>query len=117
MNTTTGSARATDLRPAEIRTTRPPRLGIAVIAAAAFGVEMEVSARYGYARDELYFLAAGHHLAFGYVDQPPLTPLLARIEAAAFGNTLAGLRVLPALGLAVLVIATAPDPPGAPEFP
>ena len=87
--------------------TRPPWLGIAAIAAAAFAVEMAVSARYGYARDELYFLAAGHHLAFGYVDQPLLTPLLARVEAAAFGNTLAGLRVLPALGLAALVVATA----------
>jgi hypothetical protein len=87
--------------------TRPPWLGIGLIAAAAFGVEMAVSGRYGYARDELYFLAAGHHLAFGYVDQPPLTPLLARISAAATGDTLAGLRVLPALALAGLVAATA----------
>jgi hypothetical protein len=106
MKTTTGAAPVTTLEPVT-RETRPPRLGIAIIAAAAFGVEMAVSGRYGYARDELYFLAAGHHLAFGYVDQPLLTPLLARIEAAAFGNTLAGLRVMPALGLAVLVVATA----------
>jgi hypothetical protein len=84
-----------------------PRLGIAVIAAAAFGVEMAVSARYGYHRDELYFLAAGHHLAFGYVDQPLLTPLLARLTAAMTGNTLVGLRVLPALALAALVVLTA----------
>jgi len=93
--------------PHTTRGARPPWLGIAVIAAAAFGLEMAVSARYGYARDELYFLTAGHHLAFGYVDQPPLTPLMARFGAAAAGNTLAGLRILPALGLAVLVVATA----------
>jgi len=86
---------------------RVPWLGIALIAAAAFAVEMAVSARYGYVRDELYFLAAGQHLAFGYVDQPPLTPLLARVSSMATGNTLVGLRVLPALGLAALVVATA----------
>jgi len=78
-----------------------------LIAAVAFAVEMAVGARYGYDRDELYFLAAGRHLAFGYVDQPPLTPLLARISAAATGNTLIGFRVLPALALAALVVATA----------
>ena len=107
MNTISGPWAAVSAEPDTIRGARPPWLGIAVIAAAAFGLEMAVSARYGYARDELYFLAAGHHLAFGYVDQPPLTPLLARFAAAAAGNTLAGLRVLPALGLAVLVVATA----------
>jgi len=89
------------------RRDRSPWLGIASIAAAAFGVEMAVSGRYGYVRDELYFLAAGQHLAFGYVDQPALTPLLARISVAVSGNTLVGLRVLPALGLAAMVVMTA----------
>ncbi len=84
-----------------------PRLWIAVIAVSAFAVEMAVSARYGYVRDELYFLAAGQHPAFGYVDQPPLTPLLARLAAVAGGGTLAGFRVLPALALPVLVVLTA----------
>ncbi len=86
---------------------RPPWPGIVLIAAAAVAAEMAVSARYGYVRDELYFLSAGQHLAFGYVDQPPLTPLLARIAAALTGNTLAGLRILPALALAALVVMTA----------
>jgi hypothetical protein len=89
------------------RPARPPWAGIALIAAAAAAAEMAVSARYGYVRDELYFLSAGQHLAFGYVDQPPLTPLLARLGAALTGNTLAGFRVLPALSLGALVVMTA----------
>jgi Dolichyl-phosphate-mannose-protein mannosyltransferase len=87
--------------------TPAPWAGIALIAVAAAAVEMAVSARYGYVRDELYFLSAGQHLAFGYVDQPPLTPLLARITAALTGGTLAGFRILPALCLAALVVMTA----------
>ena len=86
---------------------RTPWRGIAIIAVAAFAVEMAVSARYGYVRDELYFLSAGRHLAFGYVDQPPLTPLLARAAAEFGGNTLVALRLVPALGLAALVVMTA----------
>src|SRR6185437_9944866 len=76
---------------------RAPWRGIAIIAVAAFAVEMAVSARYGYVRDELYFLSAGRHLAFGYVDQPPLTPLLARLSAVASGDSLVALRLIPAL--------------------
>jgi hypothetical protein len=86
---------------------RTPWLGIGIVAAAAFGIEMAVSGRYGYVRDELYFLAAGHHLAWGYVDQPALTPLLARLSVVLSGNTLVGLRAIPALGLAALVLLTA----------
>src|SRR5262249_26070701 len=84
-----------------------PWRGIAIIAVAAFAVEMAVSARYGYVRDELYFLSAGHHLAFGFVDQPPLTPLLARLGEIVGQGTLAGLRVLPPRALAALVLALA----------
>jgi hypothetical protein len=119
MNTTTGAQNpsasparahgAAGHQPpaAAARRGRTPRLWIAVIAAAAFGMEMAVSARYGYHRDELYFLQAGQHPALGYVDQPALTPLAARAMAALTGNTLAGLRLLPALLLAALVILAA----------
>lgn len=78
-----------------------------LVAAAAFTVEMAVSARYGYVRDELYFLASGHHLALGGVDQPELTPVLARLDALVTGNTLVGLRTLPALAFAAMVLLTA----------
>jgi 4-amino-4-deoxy-L-arabinose transferase-like glycosyltransferase len=78
-----------------------------LIAAAAYAVELAVSGRYGYDCDELYFLVAGQHLAAGYVDQPTLTPLLARLFSLATGDTLVGLRALTALGLPLMVVLTA----------
>ena len=62
---------------------------------------------YGYHRDELYFRVAGRHLAFGYDDQGPLTPLLARLGEALFGESPRGLRVLSALAAAALVVLVA----------
>src|SRR5262249_52448399 len=60
---------------------RTPRLGIGLIAAAAIGLELAVSGRYGYVRDELYFFGAGHPLAFRYVDPPALAPPLPPVSA------------------------------------
>jgi hypothetical protein len=92
------------------RPTRPARnatLVVGLIATAAFALEMAVSARYGYHRDELYFLAAGNHPSYGYVDQPALTPLAARAATAIFGDSVVGLRVIPALLLAAITAMTA----------
>ena len=47
---------------------------------------------YGFFRDELYFLVCGHHLAWGYVDQPPLVALQARLAEALFGLSPTGIR-------------------------
>ncbi len=58
--------------------------------------------RYGYFRDELYYLDLGRHLAFGYVDCAPLVALYARV-ALLFGGSLAALRILPALAGTALV--------------
>ena len=82
---------------------RASDVSVGIIALGAVSLEMAVSARYGYHRDELYFLAAGQHPALGYVDQPPLAPLVARLAAALFADSLVGLRVIPALLLGWLV--------------
>ncbi len=68
-------------------------------ALAAFGVLilMLVSRRYGYFRDELYYLATSDHLAFGYVDFAPLIAWLTHIWRLVFGDSLPALRLLPAL--------------------
>jgi len=71
-----------------------------------FGVASPaVSGRYGFQQDELYFLVASHHLAVGYVDQPPLAVLLARTTDL-FGVNPTAIRIRPALaGGAIVVLA------------
>ena len=51
--------------------------GLAVVCAVLTAVLLVASSRYGYHRDELYFIACGQHLAWSYPDQGVLTPLLA----------------------------------------
>lgn len=59
--------------------------------------------RYGYFRDELYFIACAKHLAWGYVDQPPLVAIAAWLSAP-FGYTLEALRFLPMLSAALAAV-------------
>jgi hypothetical protein len=68
---------------------------------------LAVSGAYGFHRDEMYFIVAGRHPAFGYVDQPPLTPLLSAASAAVLGVSPTAVRVLPALAMALIAILTA----------
>jgi len=62
---------------------------------------------YGYFRDELYYIACSDHLAFGYVDQPPLSIALLALWRCLFGDSLHSIRILAALAVAGTTVLTA----------
>src|ERR1700678_3779317 len=63
--------------------------------------------RYGYFRDEFDYMSCGNHLAWGYVDQPPLIPFLIRVCRAVLGDSLRSIRFIPALASSLLIVQTA----------
>jgi hypothetical protein len=80
----------------ELNSSLGPQIVFA-IAAAAFLVQMIIATRYGIFRDELYYLDCARHLAWGYVDQPPLIAFLTWLERHVTGASLYSLRFLPGL--------------------
>jgi hypothetical protein len=85
-----------------------PELSMMVvwIAAIKLAVHLYAGRHYGYFIDELYYLACGRHLAWGYVDQPPLIALMAALTRVVLGESLAAIRFLPALAGAATVLLT-----------
>jgi hypothetical protein len=79
---------------------------IVIFSGLALIVHLLTNGRYGYFRDELYYIACAHHLDFGYVDQPPLSILLLRLSEALIGESLLAIRLLPALAGAATVALT-----------
>jgi hypothetical protein len=70
-------------------------------------LQVSFHGNYGYFRDELYYIACSNHLAFGYVDQPPLSILILSLSRAILGDSLHALRFLPALaGAGVVILAS-----------
>jgi hypothetical protein len=61
---------------------------------------------YGFFRDELYYMACGRHLAWGYVDQPPLIAFFAWFASHVFGHSIVALRLLPVLSGGAVVFLT-----------
>ena len=79
---------------------------IAAIALAKLALNMAFSGRYGYFRDELYYIACSDHLAWGYVDQPPFCALLLAATRAVLGDALWAIRLPAALaGSGVVILA------------
>jgi len=75
-------------------------------ALAEFLLQVLTASRYGIFRDELYYYACSQHLAWGYVDQPPLIAALVWLERHVGGSSLYSLRFLSALAGAVTVWLT-----------
>jgi len=104
--TTTGPTISADHRQQEAFLTQGMVL-IWLIALAKLVFHIYFNNRYGYFRDEFDYIACGDHLAWGYVDQPPLIPFLTHISRAVLGDSLRAIRFIPALASSLLVVQAA----------
>jgi len=78
-----------------------------ILAFTTLAIHLFANGHYGIFRDEMYFIVCGWRPDWGYVDQPPLIPLLAATAHALFGGWLVGFRLLPALMMAATVAGIA----------
>src|ERR1041384_2454900 len=90
-----------------LNTNSHQNLWVYLIAFIYLALHLLTSTRYGYFRDALYYLACSEHLAFGYVDQPPLIAVLGWIARHTLGTSLPALLFWPALAGALRIILTA----------
>ena len=70
-------------------------------------IQMLLNGNYGYFRDELYYIACSKHLAFGFVDQPPLSAAVLAVVRWTLGDSLHAIRFLPALAISATAILAA----------
>src|SRR6185436_7501929 len=73
----------------------------------SLGIHLAVNAlaRYGYFRDELYYIACSKRLAFGYVDQPPFSIYALAVARSLFGESVFAIRLVPAILSSLSVFA------------
>lgn len=94
-------------RHAPAHTRRSMPRPVVTIAGLTVVVLLLFSGGYGFHRDELYFIVAGRHPDWGYVDQPPLTPILSAAAVAILGLSPTAIRILPALVVGASILLTA----------
>jgi len=82
-------------------------LVVLLLALANFLLHLYFNNQYGYFRDEFDYMACGNHLAWGYVDQPPLIPFLTKLSRLVLGDSLRSIRIIPALATSAAIILTA----------
>ncbi|MGP4103920.1 ArnT family glycosyltransferase [Nonomuraea sp. KM90] len=83
------------------------RHGVLTVAAGLLVILTALSGRYGFHRDELYFIVAGRNLDWSYPDQPPLLPLIMRGITSVFGESIVAVRFPAALMTAAGVVVAA----------
>ena len=55
--------------------------------AGVIALHLAINGTLSFHTDELYYIDAGRHPAFGYVDFPPVVPVLARLETDLLGTS------------------------------
>jgi 4-amino-4-deoxy-L-arabinose transferase-like glycosyltransferase len=85
---------------------RGPTGPLVALAGVKLAIHLATNGVYGFQRDEMYYVVSGRHPSLGYVDYPPVTPLLARLDTAVFGTSPWTLRLLTAVVGALLVLLT-----------
>src|SRR5512141_106429 len=89
-----------------IKLFQPSHVSFAIIIGAIvkFVLHLYIAPGYGFFFDELYTIALSRHLAFGYVDLPPLVPALVALSRFLFGESLFALHIVPALAGSVTLV-------------
>jgi len=75
-----------------------------ILACVQFLVHVLTNNNYGIFRDEFYYLACADHLAWGYVDHPPLSIALLAVSRALFGDSVQAIRIFSELASALVVV-------------
>src|SRR5580700_5056755 len=89
------------------RRLRSEPLIVGGLAVGVLALHLATNGIYGFHRDELYYLDSARHLAWGFVDYPPLTPAIARMSELLFGSSVRGLRLWPSLAGSVMIVLAA----------
>jgi hypothetical protein len=103
----TSAVGSLDAHPRGTRSDRTGLLLVGGIALARLALNVAFHGRYGYFRDELYYIACSDHLDWGYVDHPPLSIAILKLTRLIAGDSLFAIRFPAALATALTAVLTA----------
>lgn len=86
------------------RDSRTENLILLALALGGILIHILLNGQYGFHRDELDFILSARRLDWGYISYPPMTPFFARLGLELFGESVRGLRVLPAIAQGIAMV-------------